>query len=329
MPEDYYDGQLARYEGGPGIFAFLPWPVVANTVVELQHDAFGLLPFALNDKAAVATWCRDNGFLCADWVASDRSQPPLTFDRISHLGDKLFVKARSEMAGLRTEQWERAPSGGWLWRDRQLSEQELVEWLARRASTDTNGIIIQEVLANHTEMGSCGSALSTCRIITILNEDDEPEVVEGRWRMARDPSAIVDNIYAGGVLWSCKDYETGEIALGMTKDSATEQKVAIAHHDDGRHIVGTRIPFWPELSTLAIEAHKTLNGILYVGWDVAMTNRGPVIVEMNFPSGMNPRNQMVWGGIGNSRLGEILGWRARRWLRRNRVKDASRRPGDG
>ena len=325
MPMDYYAGQLARHAGRPEIFAYLPWPVIANVVVALQYETFGPLPFALNDKAAVADWCGRNGFDCPRSIVLDFGAPAPAVEEAAGLGDRLFVKPRSAMAGCNAELWERAGPDEWRWGERRLSTRELHDWFAERATAETNGIIIQEVLANHAGLAEqCGSALSTCRVITLLNERGEPEVVEGRWRMSSDPHAVVDNFYAGGMHWDSRDYETGEIAFGVLQDAEATQKTVRSHPVSGRAMAGTRHPFWPEIRDLALDAHRRLEGVLFVGWDIAMSSRGPVIIEANVPSGMNPKNQMVWDGIAHSRLGEILAWRARGWIREN-LESGSRR----
>ena len=50
-------------------------------------------------------------------------------------------------------------------------------------------------------------------------------------------------------------------------------------------IVGFKVPKYKEAVKLALKASKVVKEIRYVGWDVAITNDGPCIIEGNeFPS---------------------------------------------
>jgi len=42
-----------------------------------------------------------------------------------------------------------------------------------------------------------------------------------------------------------------------------------------------RIPYWPQVHQLVISAHQALGSIRTVGWDVCVTDKGPMIIEGN------------------------------------------------
>jgi hypothetical protein len=215
--------------------------------------------------------------------------------------------------------------GLWRGRDKSFFCQELSNWFAERAARDTNGIVIQEQLTNHPDLEEvCGPVLSTCRIVTILNEKDEPEIVEGHWRMAINPDAIVDNFHSGGLSWDINNYKTGEISFALHNDSHDKQEMMLSHPNTGKTLAGTHHPFWSDICDLVLSGHRSMDGVLFVGWDVAVTGEGVTVIEMNFPSDLKPNVQLKWDGINNSRLGKILAWRAQRWLRKN-VEPASLR----
>jgi len=163
----------------------------------------------------------------------------------------------------------------------------------------------------------CGAVLSTCRVVTILNEKDEPEIVMSHWRIAVDPNSIADNVQTGGLSCAMGDYETGEIAFIIHQESQALQNLIMEHPITGTRLAGTCHPFWTNICGLVLSGHRKMDGVLYVGWDIAITLGGATVVEMNFPSALGPPIQMKWGGINNSRIGEILSWRAERWLRQN------------
>jgi glutathione synthase/RimK-type ligase-like ATP-grasp enzyme len=56
------------------------------------------------------------------------------------------------------------------------------------------------------------------------------------------------------------------------------------HPITGTGIVGFQVPLWDESLRLTQEAAKLVPEVAYVGWDVAVTPDGPVLVEGNeFP----------------------------------------------
>ena len=51
-----------------------------------------------------------------------------------------------------------------------------------------------------------------------------------------------------------------------------------------KDIYGFKVPFYEEACQMVKEASKVVPSVRYVGWDVAITNKGPVIIEGNcFP----------------------------------------------
>lgn len=42
-----------------------------------------------------------------------------------------------------------------------------------------------------------------------------------------------------------------------------------------------KIPFWEEVSEIVTKAHCLIPNLRYIGWDIAITDDGPVIIEAN------------------------------------------------
>jgi hypothetical protein len=55
----------------------------------------------------------------------------------------------------------------------------------------------------------------------------------------------------------------------------------VRHPDSGAPIEGFALPYWREVRELAITAHRTFPAMVSVGWDIAITASGPVLVEGN------------------------------------------------
>src|SRR6185369_12906584 len=53
------------------------------------------------------------------------------------------------------------------------------------------------------------------------------------------------------------------------------------HPDTHAQITGTILPMWEAALSLALRAHRSFADRALVGWDIALTADGPVIVEGN------------------------------------------------
>ncbi|MGL1664087.1 sugar-transfer associated ATP-grasp domain-containing protein, partial [Vibrio parahaemolyticus] len=69
--------------------------------------------------------------------------------------------------------------------------------------------------------------------------------------------------------------------------SAIDQHVNEPHPDTGAAIVGTDIPDWPRLIDLVQAAALVFPGIRTQSWDVALTDQGPVLLEVNYGGDLN------------------------------------------
>lgn len=96
------------------------------------------------------------------------------------------------------------------------------------------------------------------------------------FRMGQGAS-IVDNGGAGGIFASI-DLETGIIKTpGFTEFGNS----FLMHPDTNVQIIGFKIPKWDELVKLAAELAKVVPEQKYVGWDLALTEKGWIVVEGN------------------------------------------------
>jgi Sugar-transfer associated ATP-grasp len=106
----------------------------------------------------------------------------------------------------------------------------------------------------------------------------------------------VDNWAAGGYLAKI-DLETG--ALGPTAKSKAKygRRVIRAHPVTAVVLEGLRLPYWDEAKNLAARAARVVEPLRYVGWDIALTNEGPIVIEGNHPSDVS----MLQYGVGGLR----------------------------
>jgi glutathione synthase/RimK-type ligase-like ATP-grasp enzyme len=165
-------------------------------------------------------------------------------------------------------------------------------------------MVIQPRIATHPTLRDLAlAALPTVRVVTILDEAGAPEVASATFRFASDPAAQVDNMKAGGLI-SAVDLEAGTLGLACLGYGGGDHAV---HPATGARIVGRTLPDWPAVKALAIRAHADAFGdYALIGWDVAMTLQGPLLIEGNGKPGVLMPQRAARRGLGEGRYGELL-----------------------
>ena len=121
------------------------------------------------------------------------------------------------------------------------------------------------------------SGLNTIRVITQLNKNNEVDMLGARLRIS--VNSHVDNLASGNIAAPI-DLETGKISGPAVYSDITRQSVT--HHPiTGIEIVGFQVPLWDMVIDLSKKAalHRIVNRS--IGWDVAITNSGPELIEGN------------------------------------------------
>ena len=91
--------------------------------------------------------------------------------------------------------------------------------------------------------------------------------------------SFVDNLHSNGIIADV-DVNTGEV---ITDGVDFKNTVFKRHPDTGEPIKGFKIPYFEEMKTMIEEAGDEIEG--YYGWDVAIGEKGPVIIEVNTNAG--------------------------------------------
>lgn len=143
---------------------------------------------------------------------------------------------------------------------------------------DNNFMMIEEIVYQHNDLNNLHPhSINTIRLVTIL-KNNKAHIVGAFLRIGN--GAFVDNINSGGMAAPIND-STGIIEFpAQDKDG----KVYSAHPLTGVSIVGFKIPMWDECIELVNEAVQLVPSVRYVGWDISVTENGPVFIEGNpFP----------------------------------------------
>lgn len=139
-----------------------------------------------------------------------------------------------------------------------------------------DGFLAEELIVQDPALGQFHpQSVNTLRINSFLGPDG-PEVKWPCLRMGRG-SNIVDNAGAGGIFGAI-DVASGRI-IGVSDES---NHFFEKHPDTGLQLVGFVMPRWEEACALVKELAPRIPDAHFVGWDLALTPDGWVMVEGNY-----------------------------------------------
>lgn len=130
--------------------------------------------------------------------------------------------------------------------------------------------------------------VNTCRVLTYKDK-----VVACNMRIGRK-GAFVDNAVKGGIVVSV-DIDTG--CLSDYGQRQYDPNKYYEHADSHIAFKGQVMPQWPAVKELVERTCKVLPYFNSVGFDVACTPEGPVIVEINTGTGVNASQMGMERGI--------------------------------
>lgn len=151
-----------------------------------------------------------------------------------------------------------------------------VEKLLRKMEDNGYDLAEEYVVQHSSLMELSPSGLNTVRIFTQLS-GNEVDFLGVRLRIS--VNSPVDNMAAGN-LAAAVDVETGIVCgPGVYSDiSLCDEGI---HPITGVPILGFRLPFWSEISKMATQAAMLCRANQSIGWDIAITNEGPELIEGN------------------------------------------------
>jgi hypothetical protein len=153
------------------------------------------------------------------------------------------------------------------------SVQNLIEHLKSRGND-----MVEEFVEQHPQLSKLSpSGLNTVRIITQINREGGVDILGARLRIT--VNSHIDNLAAGN-LAAPIDLETGRIFGPAVYSDITKENTFI-HPVTKERIEGFQIPFWKESLQLAKEAALFRTQNRSIGWDIAITESGPDLIEGN------------------------------------------------
>lgn len=148
------------------------------------------------------------------------------------------------------------------------------EWLEE---TVDEPYLLQEYILQHDAINRVNpNTVNTIRVIsTRWNEDTH--ILAAMLRTGVEDQ-IVDNASGGGTFIGINIDEGTLMEYGYYYKKSRET----CHPDTGFVYQGAKIPYWNETVELITKLHPIIFGLSTIGWDIAITETGPKIVEINW-----------------------------------------------
>ena len=168
----------------------------------------------------------------------------------------------------------------------------------------TGDFVHTEVIEQHEGINKINrESINTLRIISLITSKGTTEIISAFIRFGVGNS-VVDNASSGGFFVGI-NLEDGTLKpYGHFLPEYGGEKIT-EHPDSGFKFEGFKIPYYKEACKSIIEGVKVIPDRL-IGWDVAITPNGPVIIETNAQPHMQMSNIAYGGLLKNSHVKELM-----------------------
>ena len=224
--------------------------------------------------------CRDAGLAVASTVAEfNKGQILWCYgDRLPDCD--LFCKHAASEQGAGADTWDYLGNRQWrTMAGEVLDEATLLDELTKISLKEP--LLLQVKLRSHPEITDISpGGISSLRVITGIDlATSEIRVYATTFKMLK-AGEVTDHWKHGGVA-SGVDIDTGTLRPGRIREVSKAYMDFHQHPDTGATITGRKLALWPEVVKLTTSAHALYKQFPFLGWDVAMTPDGPVLLEGN------------------------------------------------
>lgn len=225
----------------------------------------------LYDKAVTNRYFKD--YLARPWCVNTE----VTLDEFKKIFEnttKIFYKPLGLNGGRGAAPFEITP--------------ENIEAVYNEVKTYPEGVVEEYVVQHPTMNKLSPTAVNTVRIVTISSQK---EPIKTNGKMMDIPyislkmggaNSIVDNLHGGGMV-AAVDVKTGKL---ITDAVDGKGKPYQQHPVTGTTIKGFEIPYFKEAVEMVTRAIKEKKISGYLGWDIAITENGPTLIEVNVIPGV-------------------------------------------
>ena len=214
-----------------------------------------------------------------------------TFNQVQHeiadnLYEKLFVKPAWGGGSKGIHIFHKNDSGIYTTHQNMIFDENFLSSIGR-----TKDYILQPGVVQDQGISKIyPKSVNTCRIIT-ENYEGVSHAVCGVLRLGRGQNEV-DNASAGGIFLKIdmKSGTVGDEAMSYDYEKFSE-------HPDTRFVFHDfKISGWDKILKVATESADKLPFFTHLGWDIALTESGPIAIETNLNPGIEVL-QIPYGGL--------------------------------
>lgn len=140
-----------------------------------------------------------------------------------------------------------------------------------------------------------GFTPSSLRIMILIDEKEGPLIHRAFWKMPTGYNHC-DNFDSGksGNIAASLELDTGRVVRAISSAGIDLQEVRV-HPDSGIQLGDMVVPDWNTVKDFAADAALILPKLGFQQWDIALTDRGPVALEVNlFGTGGGDLTQVLY-----------------------------------
>ncbi|MEM7214794.1 MAG: sugar-transfer associated ATP-grasp domain-containing protein [Pseudomonadota bacterium] len=178
---------------------------------------------------------------------------------------------------------------------------EVVEYIQ---GISRKGYLFQRVLEPHPDFAAIGcDVISSVRFL-VFNRERESSIHSCVLKIPAS-GEVADNFWRSGSIIASVDLGTGKFDRAVLK---TRDGVECIHKTppDKKHLFEFQLPNFADASKCVLEASRFLAGVRVQSWDVALTKKGPVLLEVNFGGDLNLSQLSSGKGIMDKSYCDVL-----------------------
>ncbi len=149
---------------------------------------------------------------------------------------------------------------------------------------ETDAYLIQDVVENHHQLSKLSSHLPTVRCYNFLT-DGEVFVAASLMKLCSTGN-IADNFWRTGNMLAGVDVESGHLTK-VIRGTGFDREELEYHPDTGVRFGDFTIPHWENVCEINRTCARMFPGLLFSSTDIAITDNGPVVIEVNNGGAVN------------------------------------------
>lgn len=139
--------------------------------------------------------------------------------------------------------------------------------------------LVEKKLAQHASLNEFYNlSVNTVRVDTLITEEGDVLINSAYLRVGRNGRRVDNWSGKQGGIGIQVDINTGQLnALGVDYSLVRYSE----HPETKKQFSGFTVPFWEEITQLVARAALSFPNLRSQGWDIAVTEEGPLLIEVN------------------------------------------------